>query len=200
MATSPSPCLTFVTRLAVTFAVIVTLGVTGKSLPKEFEDTKEDMDVHSSGPAEVGAPQGGCPVEKGYVLHDNHCLKLYPVKQDYQTANMRCRNDGAHLFDLKSREADVPAFTYLLDTMGKVLQDMPVGLWIGANDIEVEGQFLWSDRSPLLRETGLWGPGEPNNSKNEDCVEVVFWNGIVLNDVPCTWKQEYICQVDISTE
>ncbi|XP_025089335.1 brevican core protein-like [Pomacea canaliculata] len=198
MAASRSPRLTFVTRLAVTFAVIVTLGVTGKSLPKEVAATKEDRAVvRSSRSAEVGAPYGGCPVERGYVLFDDHCLKLYSVKQDYQTANMRCQTDGAHLLDFKSREADGPAFAYLLDTMGKELQDIPAGVLIAANDIEVEGQFLWSDRSLLLRENGLWDPGQPDNSNNQDCVVVGFSKGIVLNDVPCTWKQEYICQVDI---
>ncbi|XP_025089337.1 C-type lectin mannose-binding isoform-like [Pomacea canaliculata] len=195
MATSRSPRLTFVTRLAVTFVVTVTLGVTGKDLPKEVAATKEDMDVRSRRSAEVGAPYGGCPVERNYVLFNDSCLKMYSVKQDYQTATMRCQTDGAHLFHLKSRVQDVPALVYLLDTMGKVLYDTPDGLWIGVNDIEVEGQFLWSDRSPLLRENGLWAPGEPNNSNNEDCV--VVSNGIVFNDLPCTRKQEYICQVDI---
>ncbi|PVD31852.1 hypothetical protein C0Q70_07271 [Pomacea canaliculata] len=142
---------------------------------------------------------GGCPVERGYVLYDNHCLKMYPVKQDYQTANMRCQTDGAHLFDLKSRVHDVPAFAYLLDTMGKVLQDIPAGVWIGANDIEVEGHFLWSDRSPLFKETGLWGTGQPDNRNNEDCVQVFFSSGIAFNDLPCTWKQEYICQSSSSS-
>ncbi|XP_025089331.1 alpha-N-acetylgalactosamine-specific lectin-like [Pomacea canaliculata] len=141
---------------------------------------------------------GGCPVERGYVLCDNRCLKLYTIKQDYQTAKTRCEADGAHLFFFKSRDQDVPALQYLLDTRGEVLQGIAQGLWVGATDIEVEGQFVWSDNSCVPTNTGLWAHTQPDNYlNNEDCVVVGISSGIMLNDLPCSSRNGYVCQVDI---
>ncbi|XP_025089866.1 uncharacterized protein LOC112561528 [Pomacea canaliculata] len=101
---------------------------------------------------------GVCPVERGYVLCDNRCLKLYTIKQDYQTAKTRCEADGAHLFFFKSRDQDVPALQYLLDTRGEVLQGIAQGLWVGATDIEVEGQFVCGVTTPVCRQIPDSGP------------------------------------------
>lgn len=49
-------------------------------------------------------------------------------------------------------------------------------LWIGFNDVQVEGQFVWTDGTP----TGYtnWNQGEPNNSGGvEDFTELLGSNG-----------------------
>ena len=49
-------------------------------------------------------------------------------------------------------------------------------LWLGFNDVQVEGQFAWTDGTP----TGYtnWNPGEPNNSGGiEDFTELLGSNG-----------------------
>ena len=49
-------------------------------------------------------------------------------------------------------------------------------MWIGASDLEDEGDFVWIDGSPALNESIGWARGEPNNyQKNEDCV-VINWS------------------------
>ncbi|PVD31848.1 hypothetical protein C0Q70_07267 [Pomacea canaliculata] len=142
---------------------------------------------------------GGCPVDKGYELFDNHCLKLYSVQQDYQTARASCEADGAHLFHFKSRDEDVPALQHLLTRRGEVLQEIGQGLLVGANDLAVEGKFVWSDGTSLPTNTGLWAVSQPDDYlNNEDCAEVGNSNGIVLNDVSCSSKLKYVCQVDIN--
>ncbi|PVD31845.1 hypothetical protein C0Q70_07264 [Pomacea canaliculata] len=144
---------------------------------------------------------GGCPVDKGYELYDNRCLKLYTESQDYQTARARCEADGAHLFHFKSRDQDSPALVHLLTTRGEVLQGISHGLWVGATDIEVEGQFVWSDGTSVPTNTGLWGDTQPDNYlNNEDCADVGISNGIMLNDLPCSSKLKYVCQVDINKQ
>ncbi len=49
-------------------------------------------------------------------------------------------------------------------------------LWIGFNDVQVEGQFTWTDGTPTSYTN--WNPGEPNNSGGiEDFTELLGSNG-----------------------
>jgi len=49
-------------------------------------------------------------------------------------------------------------------------------LWIGFNDVQVEGQFAWTDGAPTTYTN--WNPGEPNNSGGvEDFTELLGSNG-----------------------
>ncbi|XP_055969173.1 CD209 antigen-like protein E isoform X2 [Sorex fumeus] len=63
------------------------------------------------------------------------------------------------------------------------------GLWIGLSDHHEEGSWQWIDGSPL--NISFWSPGEPNNSGNEDCVQVLErgWN-----DVKCQSELPWVCE------
>jgi hypothetical protein len=46
------------------------------------------------------------------------------------------------------------------------------GYWLGANDIGVEGTFVWAaTRQPIPYAT--WDGNNPNNDRNEDCVQIL---------------------------
>ena len=69
--------------------------------------------------------------------------------------------------------------------------------WIGANDIEREGHFKWSDGSPFSFK--FWWTGEPNNRGSrgpEDCVQLKqakyrrAWN-----DLACSFRHPFICKI-----
>ncbi|MFY0598936.1 MAG: HYR domain-containing protein [Cyclobacteriaceae bacterium] len=48
--------------------------------------------------------------------------------------------------------------------------------WIGLNDIDNEGTFVWSNGDPFTY--NAWGVNEPNNNNNEDVVEMSPLNGL----------------------
>jgi hypothetical protein len=56
-------------------------------------------------------------------------------------------------------------------------------IYIGLNDINDEGQFVWSDGSS--EDFHYWNTGEPNNVGDEDCVEVYTTTG-KWNDISCS--------------
>ena len=65
--------------------------------------------------------------------------------------------------------------------------------WLGLNDIEDEGTFVWasSNTSPSFT---FWRPGEPNDQwGNEDCVHIVH-DFYAWNDLECSQKLGFICQ------
>ncbi|MCA9514038.1 MAG: C-type lectin domain-containing protein [Myxococcales bacterium] len=72
------------------------------------------------------------------------------------------------------------------------------GLWIGLNDRETEGRFVWSDGT-AVGFTG-WSNGEPNDAGgNEDCVQLTPWSGGLWNDLDCGRKLAYVCSLPLAT-
>ena len=56
-------------------------------------------------------------------------------------------------------------------------------MWIGLNDIDTEGTYVWTDGSNGDY-TNWYSPSQPNNLHNQDCV-VVFYNDGKWQDVHC---------------
>ena len=68
------------------------------------------------------------------------------------------------------------------------------GFWIGANDIDIEDDWVWeSDKSKLLFSD--WHVGEPNNDNTEDC-GIMNWRSSLYrwNDSECHRSHLYICE------
>ena len=70
------------------------------------------------------------------------------------------------------------------------------GVWIGLNDIRQEGVFYWVDGVLSNSTNTKWNSGEPNNHKNEDCVELNRPGQLLytLNDLQCTSNQPALCE------
>ena len=67
--------------------------------------------------------------------------------------------------------------------------------WFGANDIQNEGSFRWTDGSPVVFTS--WGYDEPNNSGGaENCVHIYKDKSNMWNDARCTYKFFFICERD----
>ena len=66
--------------------------------------------------------------------------------------------------------------------------------WIGANDIDIEDDWVWeSDKSQLLFSD--WHDSEPNNANTEDCGFMHSRNSLYRwNDEPCHASFLYICE------
>lgn len=69
--------------------------------------------------------------------------------------------------------------------------------WIGLTDQVTEGTFKWVTGEPLGF-TG-WGPGEPNNSGNEDWVEINRGGPGRWNDLPAGFPRRFYVEFDCLT-
>jgi uncharacterized protein YegL len=66
-----------------------------------------------------------------------------------------------------------------------------IPFWIGFNDMYHENEFIWSDGT--IPNYANWSPGQPDNHKNEDCVEIWKPDG-TWNDNQCNGKKAFICK------
>ena len=59
--------------------------------------------------------------------------------------------------------------------------------WIGLNDRQNEGTWVWESGSQLSAEVAAhWGNSEPNNYQGEDCVVVSTHSGLKMHDSDCS--------------
>ena len=63
--------------------------------------------------------------------------------------------------------------------------------WMGYNDRTTEGTWAWSSGSGSYTN---WHSGEPNNSGNEDCGELLRWSDTTWNDESCDDSLPYVCE------
>uniref|UniRef100_T1PK09 Lectin C-type protein n=1 Tax=Musca domestica TaxID=7370 RepID=T1PK09_MUSDO len=67
-------------------------------------------------------------------------------------------------------------------------------LWLGGNDLGLEGKFVWSSTGKRF-EFSNWSKGQPDNYKsNEHCVHYYTITDFEWNDAPCTSKIGFICE------
>ena len=66
--------------------------------------------------------------------------------------------------------------------------------WVGLNDIDQEGMFVWTDGSPNTY-TRFDANQPDNRAGNEHCVLMKYQDGNFM-DRPCTRNQPFICEVN----
>lgn len=100
-----------------------------------------------------------------------------PISQTGNDAQIWAQNYGASLISLQSATENACIVSELnTNGFGGVI-------WIGFNDVANEGSHVWYDQSPIVYTN--WNGGEPNNSGNEDCVQI-YPDG-KWNDLKCSW-------------
>jgi hypothetical protein len=122
-----------------------------------------------------------CPDGYTISLFNSRCYKREVNASNWYDAQLECQSQGATLATITSLTLN----TILHDSFGGDIYR----LWIGLNDIESEGVYVWDsgDNSSFRN----WDDGQPDSSGgNEDCVVLWFAGG--WNDAQCTTVSEYI--------
>ncbi|XP_052815670.1 perlucin-like protein [Mya arenaria] len=139
-----------------------------------------------------------CP-DSWITFHD-HCYLFSVDKLNWFHATKSCKDKEALLVAIESAAED----TFLKQSIVHFhLHDNPqfVGYWTSANDLEVEGRWVWGYPSDNQVTYADWHAGEPNNvwfdKRAEDCV--VLWGhstyNYTWNDQPCDIAEHYICEI-----
>jgi hypothetical protein len=108
------------------------------------------------------------------------------VPRTFQQAEDDCVAKGGHLASIHDEETEEQLWDAALEVQS-------ASWWFGLHDLEVEGEYVWTDGTPFDFED--WGDGEPNDSGEEDCVHWADWSGGRWNDMPCDFKAPYLCQL-----
>ncbi|XP_048084153.1 collectin-11 isoform X1 [Alosa alosa] len=118
---------------------------------------------------------------------DGKVYLLVKEAKRYLDAEAYCQGRGGHLAMPKDERANVAVAAYITEAgLGRA--------FIGLNDLEREGHFVYVERSPMST-FSKWREGEPNNAyEDEDCVEMVAAGEWI--DVACHLTMYFVCEFD----
>ncbi|XP_068002470.1 macrophage mannose receptor 1-like [Melanerpes formicivorus] len=149
---------------------------------------------------------GGCP--ETWLLFNNKCYKIFGTREEgrltWHSARRACIELGGNLASVHNEQ--VQAFFTLH------LKDVTNETWIGLNDINKEGTYLWTDGS--LFDYSHWAEGFPFRDRytevdrkyitiETDCIAITKRSAADAEgweNTDCQHKKSYICQMDSKPE
>ncbi|XP_078694695.1 uncharacterized protein LOC144923752 isoform X2 [Branchiostoma floridae x Branchiostoma belcheri] len=128
----------------------------------------------------------------GYIKQGTTLYKVYSEARTYAAAREVCATDGGHLADVRTEAIH----NFLVRAVRAVQPGRDY--WIGLNDQEVEGRWVWSDGSRLREgDFANWAAGEPNNGQIQNCGQLWAVRGFLWDDESCDQEDYFICQVSL---
>ena len=133
---------------------------------------------------------------KGYSYADGNCYKVYEDNEvDYEDAKVYCGYEGAILAE--PEDAFVDEFIWNMTRRSESTM-----IWLGINDIEEEGVFIYDSTGIELNETYMyenWDDPQPDNAQGiEDCVLQLpaVLPEFAWNDAACNLSIGFACQLE----
>uniref|UniRef100_A0A8C4QFH3 C-type lectin domain-containing protein n=1 Tax=Eptatretus burgeri TaxID=7764 RepID=A0A8C4QFH3_EPTBU len=153
--------------------------------------SKPNITGHTPIQPSLNKPEGGCP--RKWKLFNNKCYLVHTERKDYKgwgTARESCKEKGGDLVSITNAAEQMFLLTQL--------EQVHIRSWIGLNDIDEEGNFVWSDGTPVTYTN--WVAKKPFPSPQDllyqsDCVAMMNIASIgSWRDEICDYKAGYVCQ------
>jgi len=135
---------------------------------------------------ETGIPwfTGSFACPDNWISWKSFCYKRIEQLLTWNDAQQNCVAYGGNLASVQSAQENDFIFGIT----------MTQRTWIGGNDIENDGTWVWNDGTPWSYEN--WGMNEPNNhGGNEECLNIGH-HGNEWNDAPCSNEFNSICKME----
>ncbi|XP_062976933.1 macrophage mannose receptor 1-like [Elgaria multicarinata webbii] len=160
---------------------------------RSFICERHNSSVRSTIAPTSPAPQGGCA--EGWLLFENKCFKIFGFdekeRKGWYDARTDCINKGGNLANIPSKTVQAFLTMHLKSTSADT--------WIGLNDVNWRGRYLWTDGRIGVYYTN-WAKGFPNNKGS--CVFMMNESERLAGnwrDGLCTAPKSYICQTNTDT-
>lgn len=148
-----------------------------------MEESCNSVDDDCDGLTDEASPSNTTCQECTLLVEGDHAYYVCPQALTWDAARVHCGLFYADLVEV----ADQAEYDLLL---AQPLTGPAV--YIGLNDIEREGSFVWPDGSPEV--FSAWGEGEPNDALDgEDCVQIAVATAL-WNDIACTATGSFVCE------
>ena len=121
-----------------------------------------------------------------FIMVGSNCFKVYSEELNFNAANSQCNAVGATLATITGPGDD--------QFLSSLMQDN-TGYWIGLNDNEVEGTFVWQDGSIAWKNGSSlsytnWQSNQPDGG---DCV--LKGKSFLWKDQQCKLNRTFVCSM-----
>lgn len=178
----------------------------GGNDPMGGDDAGAMVDLDAGAPdatvpvGDGGVSLGGCeagePCRCPMAERDGHPYILCPDAVDHQTAQAACASAGFRLVTVDSAEEQ----DWIWSTSDSMFVEGAKDVWIGLDDRDEEGTYVWSDGTPL-GDYANWAEDQPDNGASgegdveEDCTEMNTYFEGKWNDLDCgTAYLGFVCE------
>jgi len=138
--------------------------------------------VLSAANAVVGEKEPSCG--EGETAFENACYwtpTIYYQFYNFTEALVECQARGLQLASIHSQQEQ----EFIAGLLGGY------AAWIGLTDLAVEGEFRWTDGTPL--EFQYWRQGEPDGGDPHDCVHT-YPSVAAWGDYACEYSYGFVCK------
>lgn len=146
-----------------------------------------------------------CHCASGQVSNGNECYEYVSTMENWASARANCQSLGAGLEGGVRTAWDLATISSAAENTfaRKLTTDVT---WIGHNDIQVEGKWMWPDGTTQFWSGNFtghsvgglynnWSAGSPDNARNnEDCGEILFNTNGTWNDDDCVTPNASLCE------
>ncbi|XP_076028652.1 CD209 antigen-like protein D [Oratosquilla oratoria] len=121
-----------------------------------------------------------------FIRVGNDCIYVNrDTKKNWEQSRTLCKAYGGDLA--------VPSNLQTLATFLKETSDWNALFWLGASDIDKEGDWRWVDGS--MNRPDWWVEGEPTGlTEREDCINMELEYSTLLHDTDCDILIHCVCQ------
>jgi len=114
--------------------------------------------------------------------------------KNWQEAKIHAKSIGAELVSIETAEENLKLIEFIKS------KSISTPIWIGANDINFEGQFDWSNGSNFIYSN--WAANNPHNSTDLNCVQMTTNpnEGYKWSDKSCDEEKTFIVQYSTATQ
>ncbi|XP_041483073.1 echinoidin-like [Lytechinus variegatus] len=141
--------------------------------------------------------RAGCCCPTYWTAFGQNCYRFFAYNKTWEDAENYCQSYSVpslgsggtvidslgHLVSIHSQEEQ--NFISTVFTTSRKKETAPTAMWLGLHDISTEGEFEWTDGTPM--DFTKWSPGQPDDYRTrEDCGQMRSDYGNNLwNDVGC---------------
>lgn len=137
-----------------------------------------------------GVVGSSCLCPRPWITFRDHCYQFIRKQTSFDHAEEICEsysdmNGHSHLVSIHDEEELLFVSSNSIDIIGTG------HVWIGLNDIQEEGEYVWTDGSTF--NYSKFSEGEPNDDGNEDCIHITD-DGRFWNDHYCHLNKYFLCK------
>ncbi|XP_030285702.1 type-2 ice-structuring protein-like isoform X2 [Sparus aurata] len=152
--------------------------------PEAVPTGEPDLNSGPEGNSDIAEVAPSCP--GNWTRYNDSCFFYVPSHMTWADAEKHCQTLGGNLASVHSFDEQ--------HAIQSMIQRLTLGFpetWLGGYDATQEGTWFWSDGTDFSYT--FWATGEPDDSRDADCLLMNYGDEEKFGDQPCDQLKPSAC-------